>query len=112
MKGRVLVLPGAFKSIGLASVKFASIYVSDHNVSPTLFSSGYPTADIVLCYGVLKGTMQWIWGFAGDRYGRRFQTRLLRNLHTLMLTLLYFSLSDSLLTLFLLCCVLCGLLWG
>jgi MFS family permease len=25
----------------------------------------------VLCYGVLKGTMQWIFGFAGDRYGRK-----------------------------------------
>lgn len=28
-------------------------------------------ADVVLCYGVLKGTMQWIFGFAGDRYGRK-----------------------------------------
>lgn len=29
-------------------------------------------ADIVLCYGVLKGVMQWIFGFAGDRYGRKW----------------------------------------
>jgi len=29
-------------------------------------------ADVVLCYGILKGTLQWIFGFAGDRYGRKY----------------------------------------
>ena len=29
-------------------------------------------ADVVLCYGVLKGVLQWIFGFIGDRIGRRW----------------------------------------
>ena len=28
-------------------------------------------ADITLCYAVLKGVLQWIFGWLGDRYGRR-----------------------------------------
>jgi len=28
-------------------------------------------ANVVLCYGVLKGTLQWIFGFLGDRFGRK-----------------------------------------
>ena len=29
-------------------------------------------ADVVLCYGLLKGLFQFLWGFAGDRYGRKW----------------------------------------
>lgn len=29
-------------------------------------------ANVVLCYGVLKGTLQWIFGFLGDRIGRKW----------------------------------------
>jgi len=29
-------------------------------------------ANVVLCYGVLKGTLQWIFGFLGDRFGRKW----------------------------------------
>jgi MFS family permease len=29
-------------------------------------------ANVVLCYGVLKGTLQWIFGFVGDRIGRKW----------------------------------------
>ncbi len=29
-------------------------------------------ADITLCYAVLKGVLQWIFGWLGDRYGRRY----------------------------------------
>jgi len=29
-------------------------------------------ANVVLCYGILKGTLQWIFGFLGDRFGRKW----------------------------------------
>jgi len=29
-------------------------------------------ANITLCYGLPKGVLQWIFGFAGDRYGRKW----------------------------------------
>lgn len=29
-------------------------------------------ADVVLCYGLLKGLLQWFFGFAGDRFGRKY----------------------------------------
>jgi len=34
--------------------------------------SSQDVANVVLCYGVLKGTLQWICGFMGDRLGRKW----------------------------------------
>mmetsp|Transcript_126431 Transcript_126431/g.366024 ORF Transcript_126431/g.366024 Transcript_126431/m.366024 type:complete len:508 (-) Transcript_126431:361-1884(-) len=60
---------------GFAWGLFAKWMKNDYEVDGTLQWSKLSKetiANITLCYGLPKGLFQWIFGFAGDRFGRRW----------------------------------------